>query len=70
MLTGDYPGDGKPKPVRFPDPGSVALDLGGTATITLPKLLEPTPRRMATPASSNASRTILETLKLATAPRQ
>ena len=40
LLTGDYPGDGKPKPVRFPDPTTVATDLGGTATITLPKLIE------------------------------
>jgi hypothetical protein len=40
LLTGDYPGDGKPKPVRFPDPTAVAIDLGGTATITLPKLIE------------------------------
>jgi len=34
LLTGDYPGDGKPKPVRFPDPARVAVDLAGTATIT------------------------------------
>jgi hypothetical protein len=40
ILTGDYPGDGKPKPVSFPDPASVAIDLGGTATISLPKLIE------------------------------
>jgi hypothetical protein len=40
LLTGDYPGDGKPKPVTFPDPADVALDLGGTKTITLPKLVE------------------------------
>ena len=25
LLTGDYPGDGKPKPVRFPDPERVAV---------------------------------------------
>jgi hypothetical protein len=25
VLAGDYPGDGKPKPVRFPDPAEVAL---------------------------------------------
>ena len=25
LLTGDFPGDGKPKPVRFPDPASVAV---------------------------------------------
>lgn len=24
LIAGDYPGDGKPKPVRFPDPASVA----------------------------------------------
>jgi hypothetical protein len=40
LLTGDYPGDGKPKPVRFPDPAAVAVDIGGTATIALPKLIE------------------------------
>jgi hypothetical protein len=40
LLAGDYPGDGKPKPVVFPDPAEVAVDLGGTATIVLPKLIE------------------------------
>jgi hypothetical protein len=40
VLTGDYPGDGKPKPVQFPDPAEVAIDLGGTATLALPKLIE------------------------------
>lgn len=40
LLTGDYPGDGKPKPVRFPAPETVAIDVGGTATISLPRLIE------------------------------
>ncbi|MBX3466920.1 MAG: hypothetical protein KF878_08475 [Planctomycetes bacterium] len=40
LLTGDYPGDGKPKPVAFPDPASVALVQEGTSIITLPALLE------------------------------
>ncbi len=40
LLTGEYPGDGKPKPVRFPDPATVAMDLGGSSMITLPKLIE------------------------------
>jgi len=40
LMTGDYPGDGKAKPVRFPDPAAVAIDLGGTATIALPNLIE------------------------------
>jgi hypothetical protein len=29
LVTGDYPGDGKPKPVRFPDPALVAVPVGG-----------------------------------------
>lgn len=40
LLTGEYPGDGKPKPVRFPDPANVAIDLGGTATLALEPLIE------------------------------
>ena len=40
LLAGDYPGDGKPKPVRFPDPSLVATDVGGTAIIALPRLIE------------------------------
>jgi hypothetical protein len=42
LLAGDYPGDGKPKPVRFPDPATVGVgvDLGGTSTIALPRLVE------------------------------
>jgi hypothetical protein len=40
LLAGDYPGDGKPKPVRFPHPADVAIDLGGTKTITLAGLIE------------------------------
>lgn len=40
LLTGGYPGDGKPKPVRFPDPARVAVDVGGTEVIELPVLIE------------------------------
>jgi hypothetical protein len=40
LLTGEYPGDGKPKPVQFPDPSNVALDLGGTSTLALASLIE------------------------------
>jgi hypothetical protein len=34
-LTGDYPGDGKPKPVVFPDPGSVAVLMDGICFLNL-----------------------------------
>jgi hypothetical protein len=40
ILTGGYPGDGKPKPVRFPDPGEVAVRGDRVALLPLPKLLD------------------------------
>ena len=38
--TGEYPGDGKPKAVRFPDPSTVAEIINNVQTVTLPKLIE------------------------------
>jgi hypothetical protein len=40
MTTGEYPGDGKPKSVVFPDPGDVAVDIEGLWVIGLEKLIE------------------------------
>jgi hypothetical protein len=40
LLAGDYPGDGKPKPVRFPDPADVAVRGARGAFLPLPILLE------------------------------
>lgn len=40
LLTGAFPGDGKPKPVAFPDPKRVSVDLGGISTLKLPTLIE------------------------------
>ena len=40
ILTGGYPGDGKPKPVRFPDPGEVAVRGARVALLPLPRLLD------------------------------
>jgi len=39
LLTGDYPGDGAPKPVRFPDP-AVAIRGPHGAFLPLPTLIE------------------------------
>jgi hypothetical protein len=39
LLAGDYPGDGLPKPVAFPDP-SVAQRLGGIAVLPVERLVE------------------------------
>ena len=40
LLTGDYPGDGKPKPVAFPDPAKVSIDAGAYQVVPLSTLLE------------------------------
>jgi hypothetical protein len=41
LLTGDYPGDGQPKPVAFPDPAAVAeRDDEGLPIVSLSALLE------------------------------
>src|SRR2546422_4633788 len=40
VTTGEYPGDGLPKPVRFPDPALVAIEIDGIKTITLERLVE------------------------------
>jgi hypothetical protein len=40
LVTGDYPGDGKPKPVAFPDPAAAAVVYEGISYLSLPKLIE------------------------------
>jgi len=39
LLAGDYPGDGLPKPVRFPDP-RVAIEGAGFRVLPVPHLVE------------------------------
>jgi hypothetical protein len=40
LISGAYPGDGKPKPVAFPDPATVSVDLGGINYLRLETLVE------------------------------
>ncbi len=40
LLTGDYPGDGLPKPVVFGEPADVAVTLDGINYLALPTLVE------------------------------
>jgi hypothetical protein len=40
LVTGDFPGDGKPKPVAFPDPTEAAVEIAGIKFLGLPKLVE------------------------------
>jgi hypothetical protein len=40
VLTGGYPGDGKPKPVVFPDPATAAQRGARVSLLPLPRLIE------------------------------
>jgi hypothetical protein len=40
LICGQYPGEGKPKPVAFPDPSAVAVEIDGIRFAALPKLIE------------------------------
>ena len=40
LTTGEYPGDGKEKPVVFPEPGAVSFEADGVSYIKLPNLVE------------------------------
>jgi hypothetical protein len=40
LVTGDFPGDGKPKPVAFPDPSAVQFVRDGIQYVNLPTLVE------------------------------
>jgi hypothetical protein len=40
LVTGEYPGDGKPKPVAFPDPAAVGVEQDGIRYLSLAKLIE------------------------------
>lgn len=40
MTTGEYPGDGKPKPVSMPDPATASTRIDGIRFVTLEKLIE------------------------------
>ena len=40
ITAGEFPGDGKPKPVRFPDPSEASVEIDGVKFLTLEKLIE------------------------------
>lgn len=40
LIAGGFPGDGKPKPVSFPDPSAVSVELQGIHYVGLPTLVE------------------------------
>ena len=40
IMTGEYPGDGRPKPVSFPVPSDASIEIDGVRVVTLEKLIE------------------------------
>jgi len=40
LVSGEYPGDGKPKPVSFPEPDESSIDVAGIRVLDLPRLVE------------------------------
>jgi hypothetical protein len=40
ITSGEFPGDGKPKPVVFPNPNEVSVEIDGIKTLSLEKLIE------------------------------
>ena len=40
LVTGEYPGDGKPKPVSFPDPAEASIEIDGVNCLELTRLIE------------------------------
>ncbi len=40
ITSGEFPGDGLPKPVQFPDPSDFSVLIDGVKTVTLDKLVE------------------------------
>jgi hypothetical protein len=40
LVAGEFPGDGKPKPVAFPDPAGVGVEIDGIRFLSLPTLVE------------------------------
>lgn len=40
LVTGQFPGDGKSKPIAFPDPANVGVEIDGIRYLRLPTLVE------------------------------
>jgi hypothetical protein len=40
LIAGQFPGDGKPKPVAFPDPENVWVEINGMRVLNIPTLIQ------------------------------
>jgi len=70
LVTGQFPGDGKPKPVAFPDPASAATEIDGIKYLTLPALIElKLASGMTNPLRLRDLSDVMELIKLLRLPR-
>jgi len=71
IVSGEYPGDGKPKPVAFPEPNDVAVELDGIRCIDLPTLITlKLASGMTNPARLKDLADVQELIKRLTLPRE
>ena len=69
LTTGQYPGDGKEKPIAFPDPAQVAEDIGGIPFVRLTTLIElKLASGMTSPDRMKDLTDVLELIKLTNLP--
>jgi hypothetical protein len=71
LLAGDFPGDGKPKPVAFPDPATVRVHGERFRVLELPRLLElKLASGMSAPHRLKDLADVLETIRALKLPRE
>lgn len=70
LVTGDYPGDGKPKPVAFPEPSAAMIVHDGIHYLNLPTLIElKLASGMTNPDRMKDLADVLELIKILALPR-
>jgi hypothetical protein len=69
FTSGEYPGDGKPKPVRFPDPREVSVEREGYSVVTLATLVELKLASGSTPGRLKDLGDVQELIKVLSLPR-
>lgn len=71
VLAGDFPGDGLPKPVSFPDPETASIQGDRYRILTLPKLIElKLASGMTAPHRLRDLADVLELIRAAHVPRE
>src|SRR6266851_572123 len=68
LVTGDYPGDGKPKPVAFPNPEVSGIEIEGIRCLRLDRLIELKLASGTTPGRRRDLADVQELIRILTLP--